>query len=301
MMKQDQRIIPQDLLSRTLLTSIIAAILFFFLGSGIARFLGNQIQMDVLFIGMGGVIFTVASGFFLRSYFDFVDPEIRKNTNSEGLNLEKQKNVYLLFGLATLTGASILAYLIALGRSIPNSAFIFMAILFGYVFIFAIPPFRLGSRGYGEFILCVLLVDIIPAFAFLLQTDVLHQLIPLITFPLTGFYFAMLISTSLHGYFSDMISGRKAMIIVIGWKLGMDIHNWLIIGAFVLVAVNSILGLPWSLTWPMLLPAPIFFFTFYEITRIKSGAKPRWNLLSLSSYSGIGILVYLLIFTLWFR
>jgi 1,4-dihydroxy-2-naphthoate octaprenyltransferase len=254
-----------------------------------------------LFIGLGAVTFFISGGYYFKDYFDLIDPEIRNKHGFDLVHLDGQKRIYLLSGLLALTGGVIFSYLLFYFQSIPISALIFLAIIFCFLFIFGIPPLRLGARGYGEFLLCITLADMIPAFAFLIQADVLHKLIPLITFPLTVLYLAMIISTSLKGYFADMLSGRHSMIIVIGWKFGMDLHNWLIALGFILVAINSLLGLPWGLTWTMLLPVPVFVFTVYEIQRIKTGAKPRWNLLSLSSYAGIGIIIYLTLFTLWFR
>ena len=167
--------------------------------------------------------------------------------------------------------------------------------------MFAAPPFRLAARGYGEFILSVITVNIIPAFAYLLQNNELHPLIPLITFPMTFFYLAMLISTGLKNYFSDMLAGRRTMIIVLDWKLSLDLHDWLILGGFLLIAINSLLGLPWNLVWPMLLSFPVIVLTVFELHRIKNGFKPRWLMLDLSSYSGIIITLYMILFTVWFR
>jgi hypothetical protein len=91
------------------------------------------------------------------------------------------------------------------------------------------------------------------------------------------------------------------LVILLGWKLAMDMHDWLILAAYLFVGIASLIGLSWNLVWPMLLTAPISIFTVYEILRIKSGTKPRWTLLLLGGYAGIGCMLYVLLFTLWLK
>lgn len=291
----------KSLFGKDLVISTLGAILFFFLGTGIARYLGNPIDGFVFFSGIGLVLFLLVSAFSLKEYFDLLDINLNKNQAYKNQQPDIEKNIHLLLGLAGLTAGCILSYVLFLSKAISIEGIPFWGILLVFVFLYAVPPIRLSARGYGEFLLCVIVANIIPAFAFLLQVDVLHKLVPLITFPLTGFYLAMLISTSLKKYFSDMLAGRQTMIIILDWKMSLDLHNWLIGGSFLLLATNSLLGLPWNLVWPMFLSVPIFGFTLFELHRIRNGSKPRWLLLDLLSYSGISIMCYMLLFTLWFR
>lgn len=289
------------LFDKDLMISIMGAIMFFFIGTGIARYLGHQIDGFVFLSGIGLVIILLISAFSLKEYFDLLDINIKKNSAYKNQQSNLGKNIYLLFGLAGLTTGCILSYLLFISEAISLGGIPFWVILLVFVFLFGVPPIRLSARGYGEYLLCVIVANIIPAFAFLLQVKVLHQLVPLITFPLTGFYLAMLISTSLQKYFADMLAGRQTMIVVLDWKKSLDLHNWLVGGSFLLLSINSLIGLPWNLVWPMFLPVPIFGFTLFELHQIRNGSKPRWLLLSLLSYSGISIMCYLLLFTLWFR
>lgn len=289
------------LLNKDFAISCIGAIAFFLLGTGIAHYLGNQIKTDNFFCGLGLSLFFLMSGYFLRDYFDLVDKNIKKKENFSNKQFELHKTTYLLIGLAGLTAGSIISYTLLLSKEINLSGLPFWVVLVLFVFFFGTPPFRLAARGYGEYLISVIIATIIPAFAFLLQVEKLHPLIPLITFPMTFFYLAMLISNGLKNYFGDMLAGRRSMITVLDWKTSMDLHDWLVLGGLTLLAINSLMGLPWNMVWPLMLTFPVIGFTIYELNRIKNGMKPRWLLLDLSSYSGVIIMLYMILFTVWFR
>jgi 1,4-dihydroxy-2-naphthoate octaprenyltransferase len=170
-----------------------------------------------------------------------------------------------------------------------------------FAFIYAIPPFNLSARGYGDLVLVILIANLVPGLGYSIQTGTIHSLMLLLVFPLTPLLLAMMISTNLKDYLKEMISGEKSLVIMLGWKLAMDMHDWLVLAAYLFIGIASLIGLSWNLVWPMLLTAPISVFTVYEILRIKSGTKPRWTLLSLGGYAGIGCMLYVLLFTLWLK
>ncbi len=289
------------LISNKNIFDLLAVILFYFLGSGISRYLGKNIDWGILFLGLGIVVFLFASGLFLQMFFNPVSKESGNlviQANGHGWH---NNSKYLLAGLTALTSSFILFYLVAIRNTIPISAVLLLITLFLLVFLYAIPPFKLAAHGYGELLLTIWIVVLIPAFAFLLQSSMIHHLVAMLSFPLMTLFLAMMISTNLQGYLADMISGKKTIVIMLGWKLGMDMHNWLVLVTYMQIAVASLLELPWNITWPMLLSAPISALTVYEIFRIKAGIKPRWSLLLLSGYAGIGCMLYMLLFTLWFR
>lgn len=275
---------------------LLSAVLFYFLGTGFIRYLGNTLDWGTVFTGLGFVVLLVISCFFFQVYFDPVYDEYR-NSPVEAESGQWRKLLYA--GLLTLAVSSVPVYLLAEKASVSITIVIYLSLMFCMLFAEAIPPLSLDARGYGDLILTLWIVVLVPGLPFLLQNYSIHPLVPLLTFPLSALFLAMLISTSLQQYLSDTLANRKTLSVMLGWKYAMDLHNGLIFTAFAFIAAASLFGFPWNLTWPMFLPAPIFLFSVYEIFRIKSGTKPRWALLALCGYAGISCMLYVLLFTLW--
>jgi hypothetical protein len=165
---------------------LISTIVFYFFGSGIARYLGQILNWPLLFLGLGYVILLMLSGFYLRAYFD---PFILNSKNEKSLStssLLEIKRQNLMAGLATLSISCVLVYLIVIGNGTNASLIFFLILTFALMFLFAVPPFKMAARGYGELVLSVWIADLVPVLAFLLHGAEIPKVIPLLTFPLTA-------------------------------------------------------------------------------------------------------------------
>jgi 1,4-dihydroxy-2-naphthoate octaprenyltransferase len=275
---------------------LLASVFFYLLGTGIARFLGEIVRFQEFWIGLVYVILILGSGFFLQVYFD--PKQLSKaNRSEDGLRKNGQN---LLAGLSLMAAGSIFAYLLFLSAGSNTVSSLFLGFIFLVVLLYAVPPAKLAYRGYGDLVLILLTANIIPAFAFTIQTGSMHSMIPMISLPLTAFLMAMVISTGLNGYLNAMISGEKSLVIMLGWKLAMELHDWVILLGYVLIGFAFFRGFSWNLIWPEFLSLPFYLFSIYEIHRIKEGLKPRWQLLTFCGYAGLGIMLYGLLFTVWF-
>lgn len=274
-------------------------ILCFFLGLGLAHFLGQSIDWWMAISGLSFVLLLFLSDFLLSKYFNASGKIKKENDNKQGKTDHEIRQSRLSAGLATLAVSCVFAYLIIIGGNRSSETITLLLILSVLVTVNVVPPFHLDARGYGELVMTVWSANLVPALAFVTQGNTIHTLLPILTFPLTVFFLATILATSLQGYLNDMVSGRKSLVIMLGWKLAMNAYNWLIILGYLFIAMASLFRLPWSLTWPLFLPAPIFIFTGYEISRIKNGIKPRWPLLALTGYAGAGCMLYLILVTLW--
>jgi 1,4-dihydroxy-2-naphthoate octaprenyltransferase len=279
------------------LSLFAASIFLYFLGAGIARYLGDPFKVVEFWSGFLYIILLSGSGFFLQIHFD--PKELNNSVKSED-NLRKNRQ-YLLAGLALMAAGGLLAYFIYTSPGVKPVTNLFMVFVFLVMLLYAVPPVNLKNRGYGELTLVLMAANVIPALAYSIQTGSLHGLLVLISLPLTFFFLAMVISTNLNGYLNAMLTGEKNLVIRLGWKLAMDLHDWLIVGGYIFLGIAYIRGLPWNLIWPTFIALPVFLFTIYEIHRIKNGVKPRWALLTFSGYTGTGLVLYSLLFTLWFR
>lgn len=151
----------------------------------------------------------------------------------------------------------------------------------------------------GEIVLTILISSLYPAFAFLLQNGEMHRLVAMITFPLTPLFLTGWLTSGLSSYKQDILERKMTLLQVVQWNMGMDIHNLLILCSYLIVGMAVLLGLPRSLTWPLLIPIPLSILSIIEVIRIKNGYKPRWSVLLFGSYGAIGCTIYLITFALW--
>jgi 1,4-dihydroxy-2-naphthoate octaprenyltransferase len=286
-----------SLFSANQLTLFLAAIFLFFLGAGIARFLGEPFRVAEFWLGLLFVLLIFGSGFLLQLFFD--PKRMSDATRSEeGLRRNRQ---LLLAGLSLFAAGGLTAYFIFMSPAGGLLVDLFLCFIFLATLLYAVPPFRLASRGYGELTMVLIIANIVPALAYVVQAGTLHNMLVLLSLPLNAFLLAMFISTNLNGYLNSMLSSEKNLVMMLGWKLAMDLHDWLIVGGYILFGLAYFRGLAWNLVWPTFIALPVFLITIFEIRRIKSGTKPRWTLLTFSGYAGTGLLLYTLLFTLWFR
>jgi 1,4-dihydroxy-2-naphthoate octaprenyltransferase len=165
---------------------------------------------------------------------------------------------------------------------------------------YSVPPLRLAGSGYGELAVSIVVANLVPAFAFLIQTGELHRLLAMTTFPLTSLHLAMLLAFSLPDYASDLKQSKRSLMIRAGWEMGMSLHNVLILLAFLLLVVGTVaLGLPWRIIWPALLVLPVGVFQIWQMLRISQGGKPRWSLLTFTAMVTFALTAYLLTFSFW--
>ena len=202
-------------------------------------------------------------------------------------------------GLTSLTiTASMTALLIQKLSNNPVVVLILGLIFIGE-FIYAVPPFRLVSSGYGELSMSIVRVGLIPAMAFLMQGHEFHRLLTMVSFPLTLLHISMLLALEFPDYASDLKLGKKPMLVIVGWQRGMLIHNLLILGGFVVLGIAFALGLPVNVAWPVVFVLPVGLFQIWMMNRIGDGIKPNWNLLLLVAISTFAFTAYILTFAFW--
>lgn len=267
------------------------------LGGGAAVYLGSTINWPVYLVGQAMLLLLLLSSYFLREYFDL--PVAPETPRQPGEPARLRRTGILQIAATCLTiGAALTVLLFAQGALKPTGFLLLgLAVVLGLAY--AIPPLRLAYSGYGELVMAVLLANIAPALAFILQTGELHRFIALITFPLTFLFMAATLAISLQAYAQEERRERRTMLVRMGWQRGMSLHNLLILLAFLLMGAAALMGLPWRLTWPGLLGLPVGLFQIFQMMAIMNGAPPRWRLLELTAAATLGLTVYFLNFALW--
>jgi 1,4-dihydroxy-2-naphthoate octaprenyltransferase len=176
-----------------------------------------------------------------------------------------------------------------------------MGVAFILAILYAVPPFRMATAGYGDLIQAITMANLIPALGFILQTGELHQLVIISTFPLTTLYLAMSLALQLPHYLTDLRQERNTILVRLGWERGMLFHNVLILGSFLVVGIAMVFDLPARIALPAFLVFPLGLFQIWYMTRIAAGIKPNWTVLRWTGILTFGLFAYLVAFSFWIR
>jgi 1,4-dihydroxy-2-naphthoate octaprenyltransferase len=286
---------------------ILMAILLYALGVGIAHYLSGQINWLSFFLDLAWVVFLLLGFQYLNEYF-YLDsvyderswwyPPFSGGSGAIGTS-RLPRQVALWAGLACLTVTAALTILIYQNQELNLTRILMLGLLLLCELIFTLPPPRLITSGYGELIMSLIMVGIIPALAYLLQGHDLHRLLIMVSFPLVFLFLAMLLAIEFPAYASDINHGKQPILVRIGWQRGMLLHNILVLSSFVILGVAFIFGLPLSIGWPAIFVLPVGLFQIWMMNRIADGAKPNWDLLILIALSTFGLTTYVLTFSFW--
>ncbi|MCX6053943.1 MAG: hypothetical protein NTZ74_03330 [Chloroflexi bacterium] len=281
---------------------LLACLLTFSIGMGLAHHLGNEIHWtDSIFGALLG-LFLILMRNSLSAYFDHPDnpgSTIRKEDLRYVELRSTNRQTLLLWALLFLTAGVLDIVILIVSRSLNFSAFLILGTAFLLSFFAVVPPVQFEKKGYGEISEAVLIANFVPAIGFLLNDPDFHVLLFMLTFPLTLTYLAFKIVYSLETYSYDRARSIQTLVMRLDWQKSMVSHNYLVLGAFLLVGVFSLLGQPWSLTWPMMLPLTLGIFQIFQVQGIANGAPPRWRLLKWTALSTFAVTAYLASFTLW--
>ncbi|MCD4673259.1 MAG: hypothetical protein K8R77_11405 [Anaerolineaceae bacterium] len=288
------------------LKSMLSAVLLYVLGVGIADYLGINTHWNVIWSGLSLCLLLLLASAYLRAYFDLLEDAprsqlFRENWAENNLQSDNQLRpaVLLQVALVALTAAAVLALLLILRERGNQTAQIFLFLIFILSFFQSVPPLRLVYSGYGEILQAILITNLIPALAFTLQYGEPHRLLAMITFPLTFLHLAMSLALSLPRYATDVKFQRQSLMSRLGWQRGMNLHNILILLAYVVLGLAAVFGLPWALTWPGLLTLPVGLFQIWQILQIGGGARPNWRLTKITAISTLILTSYMLAYALW--
>lgn len=283
---------------------LLGAILLYSLGAGIAKYLGVTIHWLTLFLGLAWILLIQIGGQALFDYFEpGKNPPITENGNinkNRSVNDEKT-NAYvrIVICFACLAAAGSISILIMQTNRLTPLTSILMIIAFLGSIFFSIPPFRIAYSGYGELLIAILFANFIPAFSFVLQTDELHRLVAMTTFPLTPLLLAMIIAFEFPEFGHDLKYNKQKLMVRMGWQNAMNLHNLLILCTFLLLAIAMVFQLPAFIGLPVFLTLPLGIFQIWQMKRIGDGAKPNWSTLKISWIVFSYVVVYLLVYSYW--
>ena len=286
---------------------LLGAALVYALGVGIARYLGVTIDWGLYLLGQAYVTALQLSAQYLNEYFDAPGDIQNQNRTlfsggSGAIGPGKlSRNTALIAAVTTLTFlASISVVLLQQAPVSPLLILVMVVSFFGALF-YSTPPVRLADSGYGELTTSILVANLVPAFAFIIQFHDFHRLVMMSTFPLTALHLAMMVVFELPDYAADLRQEKQNLLIRLGWQRAMSLHNLLILSAFLLLGISIWSGLPLAIALPAFLPLPLGFLQIWQMRRIAAGARPNWTTLNLTAVVLFISMVYLLAFAFWTR
>jgi 1,4-dihydroxy-2-naphthoate polyprenyltransferase len=286
---------------------LLGGVLLFALGAGIANYLGTEIDWGTYFLGQAVVTTLQLSAQYLNEYFDFPSDQANSNRTifsggSGAVGPGKiSRNTVLLSAATSLTVFAALIVLLISRQVFSPTILLLLVVSFLGAFFYSTPPIHLARSGYGELTTSILVANLVPAFAFLLQYGEFHRLVAMSTFPLTALHLAMMVEFEFPDYSSDLKFGKNTLLVRMGWEKAIPFHNILIISAYLLLALAAIFGLPLPIVLPAFLPLPLGLLQIWQLRRIAAGAKPTWQTLTLTGVVLFISEAYLLAFAFWTR
>jgi 1,4-dihydroxy-2-naphthoate octaprenyltransferase len=301
----DMRII-RFLLQITRPVELLGGLLVYALGVGIAHYLGSPIDWTVVAFGQAWVTiyqlgFHILSAYFLLPLQPGNRNRISISLNDEESNIDIRRDHILWAALATFAAVTSITLILMNTNGVNASISILQGIFILGAILYCVPPFRLVYSGYGELIKSIIIANLIPTLAFVLQNDEFHRLVGMSTFPLTMTHLAMLLAIQFPGFFADVKTGNQTLLVRLGWERGMNLHNILILSAFLLIGIAMLFGLPAPIALPVFIVLPLGLFQIWYMTRIAAGAKPFWRVLRISAILTYGLMAYLFTFSFWIR
>jgi 1,4-dihydroxy-2-naphthoate octaprenyltransferase len=279
--------------------NLFLAVLTYFLGAGIAKYLGHSIKLLALVTGLGVMITIFLTTFWLKEYFYL---QCAPLADEESVSQRNRLRAGLFqSSLALLTVSGAIFVIMLLTHIMPLPAGIFLVLTFILSISYAVPPMQLVKKGYGELVQAVLLGTIYPAFAFLIQFGDLHRLLPFITFPLTMLALAYFLLSDFKEYSQNQKDGYSSLAIRLSWQRAIPVHHLLILISFLFFAISPFLGFPWRLVWPVFLLLPFAIIQIVWLHRIALGGRTLWRFFIPFAAIFLGLMIYLLSLSVWIQ
>ncbi|HZU85888.1 MAG TPA: hypothetical protein VFF78_00300, partial [Anaerolineaceae bacterium] len=226
--------------------------------------------------------------------FDEVDIPVRQQREL----LPRQ--FFLAAAPTCLTGGAVLTLVLIQQGGLSPVTYLVIGLALLLVVMYAVPPLRLVYTTYGDLVQAILLANLFPALAGLLQTGEIYRILPAVTFPLTLIYLVMALAHAFPGYAADITEDKnKNLVRRIGWQNAVGLHNILLLTAYLMMAGVTVLGLPWGIFGPALLTLPVALFQIWQILRIAGGSAVNWRTLVVTASGTLVLTIYLLTYRLW--
>jgi len=283
-------------LTRPLL--LFLAALNYFFGASLADYLGKPFRADSFWLGFVMILLLQATMNLLPEvYRPENEPLIENETRKSRIKL---RNNVLYVSMAGLASIALIAYILFNTQRLPLTAFFFLIFSLFLILVYAIPPFRMVNRGFGEILLAVQLAYAFPSIAFTLQAGTTHPFLA-ITLPVTFLAFAFFIVLDFQAFAQDQKYQRVTLLTRLGWERVIPLHHIFVLFAYIFFLVMPAFNLTLNLLAPAFLTLPFALYQIFQLRNIALGLKPNWTILNATALCVFGLTIYFLTLTFWIR
>lgn len=276
---------------------LLLAALTYFLGGGVARYLGHPIIYQSFWLGFIVMILAqICMNLLVEAFRPSNEPIIK------GESIANRKIIHdasLYISVACLTAIAVIAVFLYKNSRFATPALIYLVLSLLVVILYSVPPLRLVDKGYGEILLAAHLGFLVPSISFLLQSGGFHRLLNSTILPVTCLFLAALLILDFPSYSEDLKYERQTLLVRMGWERAVPVHHVLVILAYVLFGFESLFGFSLGLLWPAFLTLPFGLLQIYWLRNIALGAKPIWSLITTNAIALLGMTVYFLTLAFW--
>jgi len=276
---------------------LLLAALTYILGASIPAYLGKPFQPLTFSLGLVGVLLAQLSMSLLAEVFrPHNEPLVEDETPKQK---ETLRSNMLYISIAALSSTAFIVYLLYINHALVLPSFILYLSSFILILLYAIPPFRLLDRSFGELALAAHIAYVIPSIGFLLQYKDNHRLLAVIVIPLTALALAYFLIVNFTTFQSDEKYQRATLLRRLTWEHAVPFHHSLIAFAYVIFAIALLLG--FSILWRAFLTLPFAIMQILLLRNISIGSKPNWTLLTATALAVFVLTTYFLTLTFWLR
>ncbi len=256
--------------------------LLYALGALVAHVHGASIEVATYALGQGVVTAFQLMTHYANDYFDY-DADVANQTPtawSGGSRVlasgELPRYVALVAALALAAiGATLAAVLVLrVDASVRWTTLATCAAMLALAWAYSAPPFRLCARGLGEVDTALVVTGLVPWLGFHLATPDgagAHVLLLAIA-PLAVLQIAMLLAIEFPDHDSDAATGKRTLVVRVGKDRAAQLYALAVTGAYTLLPLGYLLGLPARVAIAATLPVPI---AAWRISRIAEARRPE--------------------------
>ena len=278
---------------------LLLAALTYLLGSSIPAYLGKSFSALTFWLGLIGVLLAQLSMSLLADVFRPHNEPLVENETPKQKETLRNNLLYVSYGLLTVN--AVLAFLLYINHSLVLESSLFLLSSLMTVILYAVHPFRLIDRGFGELALAAHIAYIIPSIGFLLQAKENHRLLIILVIPLTALALAYFLILNFTSFTTDQKYQRATLLRSLTWERAVPFHHSLIIFAYGIFAAVPLLGYSFSLIWPAFLTLPFAILQIIHLRHISIGGKPNWIFLTTTALAVFGLTTYFITLTFWLR
>jgi 1,4-dihydroxy-2-naphthoate octaprenyltransferase len=276
---------------------LLLVALTYVLGASVPAYLGKSFQPLAFSLGLAGVLLVQLSMSLLAETFrPHNEPLIGDETPKQK---EALRNNALYISIAALAANAFIAFTLYTDNALALPAFYFLFLSLVLTIAYAIPPFRLLDRGFGELTLAAHIAYVVPSIGFLLQARENHRLLAVIIIPLTALALAYFLIVNFTTFPVDQKYQRATLLRRLTWERAVPLHHSLVIFAYVVFAIAIPFG--FSILWPAFLTLPFAILQIVLVRNISLGGKPNWTLLTSTALAVFGLTTYFVTLTFWLR